>query len=138
LEGSGPKSGAQGRTLEDFLDRVIVILIEAAELLRLFRTLQLSVNVTILRTIVRHHRKAIVCPQLPFTSKAVRRLHQCHELCGPQRSDERNLTQQFHSRMLPALNDQFSTHRVPQALQSIHLLVKQLGTAAYAGLMNLL
>src|SRR5450631_3241391 len=92
LEWSRAKSSAQGRTFEDLLHRVVVILIESANLLWLLRPLQLSVHVTILRAVVCLYCQTAVGPQLPLASEAVRRLYKGHQLRGPKRADERNLT----------------------------------------------
>src|ERR1035438_7503274 len=78
LEWSRAKSSAQGRTLEDLLHRVVVILIESANLLWLL-------------------------PQLPLAPEPVRGLHKGYQLRGPKRADKGNLTQDFHGLMFSAL-----------------------------------
>ena len=105
---------SSGRTLKYLLHRVIVILVEAANLLWLVGTLQLSVHVAILRAVVGHHGQTTLGPQLPLAPEPLRRLHQGHQLRGPQRADERNLAQQFHCWKFPALGEQFSSHNAPQ------------------------
>src|ERR1022692_4025598 len=97
------KSGTQGRTLEDLLHRVVVILIESPNLLWLLRPLQLSVHVTILRAVVCLYCQTAVGPQLPLAPEPVRGLHNGYQLRGPKRTDERNLTQNFHCLMSAAL-----------------------------------
>ena len=82
---------------------MVVILIQAANLLRFFRTLQLSEHVAILRTVVRLNAQATIGPELPLAAEAVRRLHQCKQAGGPNRTDARNLAQQFRGFMFPAL-----------------------------------
>ena len=76
LQWSGATTGAHGRTLEDLLHLVVVILVQATDLLRLFGTLQLAIHITMLRAVVRLHRQATVGPQLPFAAKPVGCLHQ--------------------------------------------------------------
>ena len=76
LQWSRATTGAHGRTLEDLLHLVVVILIQTADLLWLFGTLQLAIHITMLRAVVRLHRQATVGPQLPFAAKPVGRLHQ--------------------------------------------------------------
>src|ERR1700719_2549464 len=103
LEWSRTKSGAQGRTFEDLLHRMVVILIESANLLWFLRPLQLSVHVTVLRAVVCLYCQTDVGPQLPLAAEPVRGLHKCDHLRGTKRADERNLPQDFHCRMSAAL-----------------------------------
>jgi len=48
LQWSGTMTGAHGRTFEDLLHLVVVILVQATDLLRLFGTLQLAIHITML------------------------------------------------------------------------------------------
>jgi hypothetical protein len=66
----------------------------------------------------------------------VRHLYKGHQLRGPKRTDERNLTQNLHGLMSSALSEEFTSHCAPQGLQSIQLLIEQLCTAAHPGLGN--
>ena len=68
----GPQ--ALNDTLEDGFHVMIVILIEPTQLLWLFRTLQLSVHVTVLRTVARIDRETAVSPQLPLGAETMRGL----------------------------------------------------------------
>ncbi len=132
------KSRAQGRTLKYLLHRVIVILVKAANLLWLLGTLQLSGHLAILRAFAGHHGQTTIGPQLTLAPEPVRRLHQGHQLRGPQWADKRNLAQQFHCWMFPAFGEQFSSHNAPQRLESVQLLIEQLCAAMYPGLLNLI
>src|SRR5580700_1113123 len=76
LQWSRATTGAHGRTLEDPLHLVVVILIQATDLMWLFGTLQLSVHITMLRAVVRLHSQTAVGPQLPLAAEPVWRLHQ--------------------------------------------------------------
>src|ERR1700740_3666540 len=96
-------TGAHGRTLEDLLHLVVMILIQTADLLWLFGTLQLAIHITMLRAVVRLHRQATISPQLPFAAKAVGRLHQGQQQRGSQRADQRNLAQYSYGLMFSAL-----------------------------------
>src|SRR5882757_6511602 len=78
---------------------MVVILIETANLLRFFRTLQLSVHVAILRTVAGLNAQPTIGPELPFAAEAMRRLHQCDQAGGPNRTDAGNLAQQFRGFM---------------------------------------
>ena len=103
LQWSRATTGAQGRTFEDPLHLVVVILIQTTDLLWLFGTLQLSVHITMLRTVVRLHPQTTVGPQLPLATEPVGRLHQGQQQGSPQRANQGNLAQYFHGLMFPAL-----------------------------------
>ena len=64
LQWSGATTGAQSRTFEDLLHLVVLILIQTADLLWLFGTLQLSVHITMLGAVVGLHSQTTVGPQL--------------------------------------------------------------------------
>ena len=68
---------------------------ETANLLRFFRTLQLSVHVAILRTVTGLNAQPTIGPELPFATEAMRRLHQRDQAGGSDRTDAGNLAQQF-------------------------------------------
>ena len=70
---------------------MVVILIETANLLRFFRTLQLSVHVAILRTVPGLDAQATLGPELPFATEPVRRLHQCEQAGGSNWTNAGNL-----------------------------------------------
>ncbi len=63
LQWSRATTGAHGRAFEDLLHLVVVILVQAADLLRLFGTLQLTIHITMLCAVVRFHRQATVGPR---------------------------------------------------------------------------
>ena len=72
---------------------MVVILIETANLLRFFRTLQLSVHVAILRTVAGLNAQPTIGPELPFATEPVRGLHQRDQAGGSDRTDAGNLTE---------------------------------------------
>src|SRR5580700_11998105 len=76
LQWSRATTGAHGRTFEDPLHLVVVILVQTSDLLWLFGTLQLSVHITMLCAVVRLHPQTAVGPQLPLAAEPVGRLHQ--------------------------------------------------------------
>src|SRR5260370_37673645 len=90
----GPQApaGSGGGSLEDLFHFVVVILIETTNLLRFFRTLQLSVHVAILRTVAGLNAQPTIGPELPFAPEPVRRLHQREQAGGSDRTDAGNLT----------------------------------------------
>jgi hypothetical protein len=59
---------------------------QTSDLLRFLGTLQLSIDVVLLRTIVRLDAQPAVGPELSFAAEAVRSLHQREQACGPSRS----------------------------------------------------
>src|SRR5438552_2650389 len=136
MEWSCTAAGPGGRTLEDFFHLMVVVLIQTTQLLRFFGTLHLSANISVLRTVVRLNAQAAISPQLPLAAKPVRSLHQRNQARRPNRTDAGNLTQQFRGLMFPALRQQLGSQGSSQALQSIQLLIEQLGAAAHAGVRN--
>ena len=72
---SHPHLNAPGMFL-CILHRVVAVLIEAANLLRLFRPLRLSVHGRILRAVVRFDGQNTIGPSLPLAPEPVRGLHQ--------------------------------------------------------------
>ena len=82
---------------------MVVILIETTNLLRFFRTLQLSADEAILRTVARLNAQPTIGPELPLAAEPVRRLHQRDQAGGPNRTDAGNLAQQFRGFVFPAL-----------------------------------
>ena len=110
---------------------MVVILIEATNLLRFFRSLQLFVHGTMFPAAMHHYCQATIGPQLALASEPVRCLNQGHRLRDPKRANERNLAQDFHGLLLPALGQEFSSHRVPQSLQSIRLLTVEFCAAKH-------
>src|SRR5271165_250229 len=105
-ERSLPAAGHGGRTLKDGLHIMIVVLIEPTQLLWFLSTLQLSGHVPVLRTVARVDRQTAVGPQLPLAAEAMRGLDQRHQQSGANRTDRRNLPQQFRGAMFPALGQQ--------------------------------
>jgi hypothetical protein len=81
---------------------MVVILIETANLLRFFRALQLSNYIAVLRTVPRLNPQPTVSPELSFATEPVRGLHECQQGGAPNRTDARNLAQQFRGSMFPA------------------------------------
>ncbi len=75
LQWSCATTGAHGRTFEDHLHLVVVVLIQTTDLLWLFGALQLSVHITMLGAVVRFHSQTAVGPQLPLAAEPVGRLH---------------------------------------------------------------
>src|SRR5216683_1090423 len=75
-ERSRATAGSGGRALEDLLHSMIVILIQTTELLWFFGTLQLSANISVLRTVVRLNAQATIGPELPLAAEPVRGLNQ--------------------------------------------------------------
>ena len=69
-------AGSGGGSFEDLFHFVVVIPIESTNLLRFFRTLQLSVHLAVLRTVARLNAQPTIGPELSLAAEPVRRLHQ--------------------------------------------------------------
>src|SRR2546430_2466143 len=110
----------------------VVISIQTTNLLGFLGTLQLPTDKAELRTVVSLNAQATVGPELPLAAEPLRGLHQCHQASGSNRADAGDLAQEFHCLMFPALRQQLRSQGSPQALQSIQLLIVQLGSAAHA------
>ena len=70
---------------------MVVIPVQTTDLLRFFRTLQLSADKAVLRTITRFDAQPTVGPQLSLAPEPVRGLHQREQASGPNRTDAGNL-----------------------------------------------
>jgi hypothetical protein len=79
---------------------------------------------------VRFDGQAAVGPQLSLAAEAVRRLQNRNQLRCANRTDRRNLAQQFRRLVLGALGQQFAAHLLPQRSERIELLVVNLRAAA--------
>src|ERR1700722_13485316 len=112
---------------------MVVISIQPTNLLRLLGELQLSAYKTVLRTVVGLNAQPTVGPELPLAAKPVRGLHQPDQARRSNRTNVRNLAQQFRGLMFPALGQKLGSDVSPQDLQSIQLLIEQLRAAAHAG-----
>ena len=93
VERSLSAAGHTRRTFEDGFHIVIMILIEPTNLLGLFRTLELSAHVTVLRTVARIDRQSAVRPQLSLAAEPMWSLHQRDQQSSPDWADRRNLAQ---------------------------------------------
>src|SRR5215470_19171428 len=82
-----PTTGTRGRTFEDLLHLMVMILIQTTNLLRLLGTLQSSLHITMLCAVVRLHSQTTIGPQWPLATEAMRRLHEGQQQGGPNRSD---------------------------------------------------
>src|SRR5260370_2248512 len=104
---SGGGAGLHGRTLEDILEIMVVVIIQPAKLLWFLGTSQLSFDKTVLRAVMGLQPKPTVVPQLPLGAKPMRRLHQRNQLSRPKRTNTRNLAYQLHCTLLPSFGQQF-------------------------------
>src|SRR5438309_10629392 len=101
---------------------MIVISLQPTKLLWFLRTLQLSSHVAVLRTVMRLNRQAAVGPQLPLGAESVRCLNQRNQQNRPDRTNRRNLAQQFPRAMISTLRQEISPHLLAQRLQCVELL----------------
>src|SRR5712691_595067 len=131
VEWSPATAGPGGRALEDLFHLMVVISIQATELLRFLGELQLSTHKTVLRTVVGLNAQPTVGPELPLAAEPVRGLHERDQSRRSNRTDAGYLAQQFRGFMFPALGQQLRSHLSPQGLQSIQLLIEQLRSALH-------
>src|SRR6266851_70493 len=103
LERSFAAAGHGGRTLEDGLHIMIVVLVEPAQLLWFLGTLQLSSHIPVLRAVARLDRQTAVRPKLALRAEPMRSLDQRDQQSSSNRTDVRNLPQQLRRTMFPAL-----------------------------------
>ena len=87
-----PTAGPGRGSLEDLFHLVIVIPIQTSDLLRFFRTLQLSSDKAVLRTVPGLDAQPTIGPELSLAAEPVRGLHQCDQAGRPNRTDAGNLT----------------------------------------------
>ncbi len=90
-------------TFEDAFQIMIVILVKTAQRRRLPGSLQLTSDVVVFPAAMRFQSQAAVCPQLPFSAKPMRRLHQRDQQRGPNRANIRDSLQQVRRAMPAAL-----------------------------------
>jgi hypothetical protein len=88
--------------LKMFFHLMIVIPIETTNLLSFFRTLQLSANKPVLRTVAGLDAQPAVGPEL-LIAAPVRESASTRASARSNRTDAWNLPQQFHGLMFPAL-----------------------------------
>src|SRR2546421_2539386 len=106
---------------------MVVIFVQTTNVCLFLRTLQLAFHVTVFRAVMRLYRQAAVGPQLPLGAETVRCLNQCNEQSRPNRTNARNLAQEFPRFMFPALGQQLAARFLAQSLQRVKLMVKELG-----------
>jgi hypothetical protein len=80
---------------------MVVILIETTELLGFLGAVQLSADIAVLRTVVGLNAQATIGPQLPLATEPVRGLDQRDQAGCSNRTNARNLAQQFRCLMFP-------------------------------------
>ena len=95
LQRSGDGSGSGGRTLEDIFQIVIVIAVEPADRQEFLRAFELSLHEAVFAAAGGLQSQTAVGPELPLGAKAMRRLNQSNQQSRPDRTDRRNLAQQF-------------------------------------------
>src|SRR5262252_7892676 len=86
---------------------------------------------------MRFQPQAAVLPQLSFGAEAVRRLHHRDQNGCPDRTDPRNLAQQFPRLVLPALSQEIFPHLLAQEMHDIELLVVVFGASPDADFADL-
>src|SRR6202165_6160686 len=132
-DGSSPGRG----TLEDIFQIVIVVGVEPSNSQEFLGAFQLALHDSVFPARGSFQCQTTVGPQLPLGAKTMRRLHQSNEQNGPNGSNRRNLAQQFHGAVFPALCQQISSYLFAQRPQCVQLLVVDLRPTMHAGFADL-
>ena len=93
-----------------------MVFIETTKHQEFLGTSQLTFHVAVFGTAVCLDRQTAVGPQLPLGAKTPGRLDQRYQESGTDRTDTRNLTQQFRRAMFPALGEEIPSHFSAQSL----------------------
>ena len=91
MERTSTATGLRSCTLEDILKIVVVIFVEATKRRWFLRTLQLTIHVAVLRTVMCFYPQTAVGPQLSLRAKTMRCLNQRDQHSRPNRTDTGNL-----------------------------------------------
>src|SRR5437016_6303318 len=78
-----------------------------------------------------------VGPELPLGAKAVGCLDQRNQQSPANRANRKNLAEQIHGLVFPALGQQITPHFLTQNIQRVELLVVKFGATAHAGFHDL-
>src|ERR1700681_3867166 len=118
-DGSSPGRGA----LKDIFQIVIVVGVEPSNSQEFLGAFQLALHDSVFPARGSFQCQTTVGPQLPLGAKTMRRLHQSNEQNGPNGSNRRNLSQQFHGAVFPALSQQISSYLFAKQPKCVQLLV---------------
>src|SRR5208282_1637858 len=122
-------AGRGGRGLEDILQLMVVIPVQAANLRRPLSPFHLSVDNAILGAVAGLQCQPAVSPELALGAEPMRRLYAADQDRRAQRPQKRNRLQPLGLGVFPALDDQLPARLMAQLLQGVQLLVKALGAA---------
>src|ERR1017187_9324278 len=89
--------------------------------------LQFPAHIAVLASFVRLDCETTVCPQLSLCPETMWCLQQRHQQGSTDRTDGRNLAQQFDGMVFVALPQQIVPRLLPHRLQQIQLLVEAFG-----------
>ena len=105
---------SSGCTLENIFQVVIVVLIQATQLYRFLRALQLSFDHAVLCTVMCFSPQTTIGPQLSFGAEPVRGLDQRDQQGSPDRADPGNQAKQSPCLVLLAFQQQIPTYLLAQ------------------------
>src|ERR1700675_1589630 len=111
----------------------MVIAVEPAQRHWSLRGLQLPFHVPMIGAAVRLDGQSAVRPQLPLGAEAMRRLENGDQQGRADRSNRRNLAQQFRCLVFGALGEQLAPHLPPQRTQLWEWLLVNLRAAPPTG-----
>src|SRR6187397_2067826 len=116
---------------------MVVVAIQSADGRNLFGAFQLSTLETIFTTGVGLQGQTDVRPQLTLGAKAMWCLYECHQQCGTDGTDRRNLPQQLHCGVLAAFCQQFAPRLPTQRSSPVKLPMIEFPPPAHPGLVQL-
>ena len=99
--------------------------------------LELALDKTVFPAAVGLQSQTAVGPQLSLGAKAMGCLDQRDQQSAANRANRRNLAQQIHGLVFPALGQQITPHLLTQNIQRVELLVVKFGATAHAGFHDL-
>src|ERR1700693_1376738 len=131
LERTGLGRGDDRRALQQILQIVVAIFVQPANRCGPLGSLQLPFDIAVIGTAVGPNAKTAEGPQLSLGAKSMRRLQDAQQHGRPDRTDRRNLAEQFPRRVFLAFLQQLAPHFPTQGPQRVQLLIVKLCPATY-------
>src|ERR1035437_5044812 len=126
-------AGLRGRTLEEILQIMIMVDVEAAQRRWFPRMLQLSPGVPVFAAAPCPQAQPAVVPKLAFRTETMRCLNERDQKGDADRAQPGNLFEKLTSGMLPAFRQQLLPRFLPYPHQKVELLISLLSPTAHAG-----
>src|ERR1700681_3438803 len=126
-------AGLRGRTLEEILQIMIMVDVEAAQSRWFPRMLQLSPGVSVFAAAPRPQAQPAVVPKLALRAETMRCLNESDQKGHPDRAQPGNLLEELTGGMFPAFRQQLLPRFLPYPHQKVELLIGLLSPATHAG-----